>query len=440
MAWFSPLPPVRTGIAACSADAIAGLRTRDFAIDPYPAEAAHEFPWRHAQRPYDLIVYQFGNSSHHDYEWAYALRYPGLVVLHDTHLHHARAAFLLRERRADDYRAEFRFAEPHVPPDIAELAVAGFDSRLYYEWPMVRALAESARLLAVHGDGARAQLRARLLENGTTLSPESIVSLRLGHGEPVTPARAAAARAAVRARHGIAEDAVVFICAGGLTPEKRIPHVLRAFAAIRSYAPSAHLLLAGAAASHYDIGADARACGLTDGITITGYLQSDAELTDHLAASDVSLNLRWPTARETSGPWLRALAAGLATVITDLAHLGDVPSLDPRTWAVNAMGDRHRAPDPICIAIDILDEDHSLRLAMRRLASDAALREALGRAGQEYWTRNGTVDAMVDDYERIIPLAAARPAPDAALPRHLRDAGDRTLRALLSPFALDLPW
>ena len=29
-------------------------------------------------------------------------------------------------------------------------------------------------------------------------------------------------------------------------------------------------------------------------------------------ACDVSLNLRWPTAREMSGPWLRALAAGTA--------------------------------------------------------------------------------------------------------------------------------
>src|SRR2546430_12142591 len=52
----------------------------------------------------------------------------------------------------------------------------------------------------------------------------------------------------------------------------------------------------------------------------------------HLAACDVTLNLRWPTARETSGPWLRALAAARATVITDLVHHADVPSLDPRTW------------------------------------------------------------------------------------------------------------
>jgi hypothetical protein len=98
IAWFSPFPPVRTGIAGRSAELVAALAARGFSIDRYPEAAAHDFPWRHRQAPYDLVVYQFGNSSHHDYAWPYALRYPGLVVLHDTRLHHARAALLLRER------------------------------------------------------------------------------------------------------------------------------------------------------------------------------------------------------------------------------------------------------------------------------------------------------------------------------------------------------
>src|SRR6476469_3418510 len=131
MAWFSPFPPVRTGIAACSAEAVDALTARGYQIDRYPESRAHDFPWIEQQRPYDLIVYQFGNSSHHDYMWPYALRYPGLAVLHDTHLHHARAALLWREKRAVDYRRELAWSEPGVNPDAAELAVAGFDSRLY---------------------------------------------------------------------------------------------------------------------------------------------------------------------------------------------------------------------------------------------------------------------------------------------------------------------
>ncbi len=446
IAWFSPLPPVRTGIAACSAELVAALRQRGCDIDAYPAEAAHAFPWRHRQRRYDLIVYQFGNSSHHDYEWAYALRYPGLAVLHDTHLHHARAAFLLRERRADAYRAEFRYNHPDVSPDVAELAVAGFDNRLYYEWPMVRALIDSSRIVAVHGDAAGRELRRRLSPPDATTHADRgdrLMSIRLGHGELVSEDRRRQARAHIRARYGIADEDVVFICAGGVTPEKRIPQVIAALRAILPHAPNVRLLLAGTAAAYYDVGADVATHDVGDRVTLTGYLERDSELTDHLAASDVSLNLRWPTAGETSGPWLRALAAGVATIITDLVHLGHVPSVDPRTWRSNFTVDGPSSGShgpPIAATVDIVDEDHSLRLAMRRLATDASLRNALARAGQDYWRREHTVDAMVADYERVMAIAAARPDPAPQLPEHMVDRGEGTLRALLAPLGLDAPW
>lgn len=462
LAWFSPFPPVRTGIAACSAELVAALERRGHAVDRYPEAAAHDFVWRRRRAPYDLTVYQFGNSSHHDYEWAYALRFPGLVVLHDTRLHHARAAFLLRERRPADYRAEFRWNHPEASPDLAELAVAGFDSPLYYNWPMVRGLVATSRLVAVHGEGARRELIESLANSQDAKSQGDraarIVSIRLGHGQLVSAARELDARRLVRSQYGIAEDAVLFGVFGGLTPEKRLPQILAAFHALLPHAPAARLLLAGAPAAHYDVAADVAAQGLQDRVTLTGYLDRDDQLTEHLAACDVALNLRWPTARETSGPWLRALAAGKATIITDLVHLGEVPSLDPRTWTVNdarwpmrdARQDDGQTPKrdsrianresrPVCVAIDILDEDHSLRLAMRRLASDAALREQLGRAAREWWTGEHSLEAMAGDYERVMEEAAARPDPVVDLPAHMRTTGDAKLRALLDPFGVPHP-
>ncbi len=437
VAWFSPVPPVRSGIAGRSAELIEALRQRGLSIDVYVDEpvariardvsSAHDFVWRHCQQAYDLSVFQFGNSSHHDYAWPYALKYPGLVVMHDTHLHHARAALLLREKRVAEYRAEFAWNHPHVNPDLAEIAIAGLDSALYYQWPMVRTLIESARLVAVHGEGARAELLESLPE-----SADRIVSIRLGEGEVLSEQQERDSRQRVRAAHGIPGDAIVFGVVGGLTPEKRIPQALAALAAVLPHAPNARLLLAGAPASHYDVRADIAARGLDDRVIVTGYLASDAEITAHLAACDVTLNLRWPTARETSGPWLRALAAGRATVITDLVHVTGLASLDPRTWTVN------HAEAPVCVAIDILDEDHSLRLAMRRLAADAALRAALGQAAREWWAREHSVDVMVDDYVRAMTQAIELPPPRAELPAHARDSGDQLLHRLLEPFGPDV--
>jgi glycosyltransferase involved in cell wall biosynthesis len=473
------MPPVRTGIAGRSAELVSALRGRGYAVDvfvdPGPAVAgrrpampldtwtAYDFICRHAQQPYDLIVYQFGNSSHHDYMWAYALRFPGLVVLHDTRLHHARAAALLRERRFGDYRAEFAWNHPDVNPDLAELAVAGFDSALYYEWPMVRALVASSRLTAAHGDGAAEELRERLADSRAGELANRITSVRLGEGEPPAPEAVRDARARVRTRLGIASDAILLGVFGGLTPEKRIPQILAALRATIPHAPSARLLLAGSPAAHYEVLADVRALDLEGRVTISGYLDTDADVTDHLAACDVSVNLRWPTARETSGPWLRALAAGLPTVVTDLVHATGFASLDPRTWRVNTevRGPRSEVRSPksedrpstighrpsadhraaaVCVAIDILDEDHSLRLAMRRLANDIELRARLGAAGQAWWRREHSLDAMVEDYVRVMDEARRRPLPDtSALPAHMTDSGGRTLARLVAPFGIAPP-
>ncbi len=474
LAWFSPLPPVPSGIAACSADVLGELGRRH-SVDVYahvsdPRESlptlgslesvrvhsAHDFVWRNRAEPYELTVYQVGNSSHHDYIWPYLFKYPGLSVLHDVHVHHARAAALLRTKRAADLRAEFAANHPDVSVDLAELAVAGYDNHLYYSWPMSRLVMDASRLTAIHSAPLAEQLQDEF--------PRArVATIRLGHGQRLTAAEIASARSRVRRRFGIADHVVLFGVFGGLTPDKRIPQVLDALAAVVPYAASAHLLLAGATARHYDLTADIRRRGLEDRVTVTGYLATESELTDCIAASDVSVNLRWPTAREMSGPWLRALAAARATITVDLAHLVDVPSIDPRTWKLNPVNSsasllaprssllgpgsggasseqRAASSEPVTVAIDILDEDHSLRLAMRRLATDPALRAALGAAGQRYWDGEHSIACMVEDYERVLAQAARLPVPDVALPPHLVNSGDRLLNGVLEEFGLRPVW
>ena len=240
LAWFSPMPPVATGVAACSADLVGALggdhRDRRLRRRGGRARLA---PGTHSattscggtsSSPYDLTVYQLGNSSHHDYQWPYLFSYPGLTVLHDAHLHHARAAALLRTFRAADYRTEFAWNHPDASPDLAELAVAGFDTHLYYAWPMTRLVVDASRSW---------RCTARRSPSGCATSPG-----RLRQRDPagtrhaaVDAERRARRRTRARARYGIAPDAVVFGCFGGLSPDKRLPQVLAAFAATRRTSP-----------------------------------------------------------------------------------------------------------------------------------------------------------------------------------------------------------
>src|SRR5688572_23581600 len=102
IAWFTPLPPVRSGISAYSAELLPLLgESGQYSIEVFvdlgppwapvplplspgvgiPVFSAHDFLWKAARAPYDLVVYQLGNAACHDYMWPYLLRYPGLTVV-----------------------------------------------------------------------------------------------------------------------------------------------------------------------------------------------------------------------------------------------------------------------------------------------------------------------------------------------------------------------
>jgi glycosyltransferase involved in cell wall biosynthesis len=388
IAWFSPLPPTRSGIAAYTAEAVPALSAA-YAIDCFDETRAHDFVWKARRESYDLVVYQLGNAPCHDYMWAYLARYPGLVVLHDANLHHARARRLLNERRFDDYRREFAYDHPDARPDFAEYAVEGLRGSIYYFWSMLRVIVRTARTVAVHNPRVADDLR-------TEYPDTPIDTIRMG-----VPAIDGTTDAYVRSRRALSipGSATVFAVFGKVTPEKRIAAILRALASLVASGRSAYLLLVGDADEYVTLASDLAQLGVNDRVRVSGHV-SDEAVGACLAAADACLCLRWPTAQETSASWLRCLAAGRATVISDLAHLVDVPAA-------------------AALRLDLLDEDRDLLAAMVRLVDDRAEREHIARAGHAYWAAHHTVEAMASDYDRVLRAAVSRPAPQPAdLPEH----------------------
>jgi glycosyltransferase involved in cell wall biosynthesis len=447
LAWFAPLPPATTGISQYNVELLPGLAELydiDVFVDERPdrhvhpphvsVQAAHDFLWRHVKQPYDLVVYHLGNSPYHDYMWPYLVRYPGLVVLHDGQLHHARGRYLLRHRRDDDYRAEFAFNHPDASGDLAELGVAGLLGSLTYLFPMRRIVVERSRLLVVHNEWLAEQIREQ--------HPRVAVAV-VGMGVPDRAARPEA-RETVRARHGIPAGSIVFGAFGGVTPEKRIPQAISALAAIAAAQPDARLLLVGDSVEHYDAAKQADAAGVADRVTLAGYVPQD-QLADYLSATDVCLCMRWPSSRETSAAWLRCLAAGRPTVITDLVHTVNVPALDPRNWTIlhapGAAAGTGEETSAACVSIDILDEDHSLRLAMRRLAADARLRSAIGHAARRLWEDQFGLARMVAGYrqaiERVLTSRLEPVAPLRDLPCHFTVDGAEQARRLMTSCGIE---
>jgi glycosyltransferase involved in cell wall biosynthesis len=435
IAWFSPMPPSSSGIAAYSAEILPRLRARGVAVDVFvdsslgaaPGDAivgAHDFVWRHRRAPYDQVIYQLGNAACHGYMWGYLFHYPGLVVLHDAQVHQARAQALLGrwDARRDDYLREFAANHPAAPPDAGLLVAEGLGGTMFGLWPHVHLLLEAARLTVVHSEALARRLAAE--------HQAPVRAIPMGVADPLAAASSLTA-ADVRARHGLGPQHLVVGAFGGLTPEKRLPQVLDAVTALAAEHPDLHLLLVGTPALHYDVADDAAAHGIADRVHFTGFVP-EAELPAHLLAADICCCLRWPTNGETSASWLRAVAAGRATIVSDLAHQSDVPVIDPRGWRATRM-------DPVAVAIPTLGEATCLLAALDQLARSPQRRVRLGAAARAYWSTHHTLDHMADAYMTVIAAAIARPAPRPPLPGHLRDSGGERLAALLAPFGVEVP-
>ena len=231
LAWFTPLSDRHSDMTTYSADIVSTLAASYdidvFADDsPGPVQrptsidvevgvfGAHDFVWKHAGRPYDLTVYQFLNAAPHDFVWGYAVRYPGLAVLHGEALHHARAMQLIRKGRIDDYRSELAFDRPDLSPDVCELGPSRI-SNVLYEWPLMRPVLATARAIVAHERRIASAVERRY--------PDVRIDLvRMGVADPLEGSSA---------RSGSREQ-VVFTALGTATDTGRFRAILRAFARI----------------------------------------------------------------------------------------------------------------------------------------------------------------------------------------------------------------
>ena len=401
--------------------------------------SAHDFAWRHARHPYDLVVYQFGNSSHHDYMWPYALRYPGLVVLHDTRLHHARAALLLRDGATPDYRAELAWSQPDV-------------TRMSPSWPSPA----STQPCIINGrwSGRSSRRRgwspctatgaARELAAARCPATRASRSIRPGRGRARRCARAGSGARAARCAAATASrsDAVVFGCFGGLTPEKRMPQILAAMAAIAPHAPTARLLLGGRRAAHYDVHADIAApasAGSRHRHRLSGERRGPDRSSRRLrrqpepALADRPRDLRPLAARPR---------AGRPTIITDLVHTGRRAVAGSEDVEADVGWDRRSeietgwlrtgpatsSPGLEPSASPSTSSTRTTRCGWRCGGSrdDAALRARSAARRTPGGSASIRSSAMVERLRARDRGGARRaPAPAVELPAHLRDDGDR---------------
>src|SRR5256885_8709233 len=103
VAFFSPLPPARSGIADYSEALIAAMRPL---VELETFSGAHQ---DYDPSRFDIAVYHVGNNGYHGYVYETALRHPGVVVMHESNLHHLMADLTIKRNDWDGYLRECEY-------------------------------------------------------------------------------------------------------------------------------------------------------------------------------------------------------------------------------------------------------------------------------------------------------------------------------------------
>src|SRR2546427_12777576 len=144
VAFFSPLPPARSGIADYSEALIASLQPL-VELEVFSGEGV-EFD---AAR-FDVAVYHAGNNAYHDFVYETALQHPGVVVMHESNLHHLIADLTIKRGDWDAYVRECEYEGGAAAREFAE-KVRRLEIGPDYEGVrMTKRLLESARGVIVH--------------------------------------------------------------------------------------------------------------------------------------------------------------------------------------------------------------------------------------------------------------------------------------------------
>jgi len=323
--YVSPLPPVRSGIADYSLDLLPHLaRLCDLRVVRLPGqEVASEVAERWAPVAAEeagaggrVPLYQMGNNKHHLEVWHLAMERAGIVTLHDLGLHH-----LLVERTlaaAEDFAA---YAE-ELARDHGWIGEMVGRARRWgelgqaplFELPAHRTLLRRQRGVLVHSAWAAARLAEEDPELAVRVIPMAV---------PLPGAVPADAAAAWRQEKGLPADTLLLGCFGFQTPIKRTDRVIEALA--RPELAAAHLVVAGEVAPEMELEERARAAGVAERVHCLGYLPWE-EFSRGIAACDLCVNLRYPTAGETSASLLRILALGRPVLVSDTAQFTDLPA------------------------------------------------------------------------------------------------------------------
>jgi glycosyltransferase involved in cell wall biosynthesis len=413
LAFVSPMPPERSGIAGYSAGLLPALAAHyqiDLILDQATLDApgvaglcgvqTAEWFLEHGGE-YDRVLYQFGNSTYHQYMLPLLERFPGTVVLHDFYLSGLMAHL---ELHGGGLQWSSALYESHGWAALSERFHASPLSDAIYAYPANFPVLREAQGVIVHSEHA---LRLARQWYGREFTDDWALIPLLR-----TPATAPA-RAAARERLGLPADDFIVCSFGMLGPTKLNQRLLRAWRECDlARAPGSRLLFVGEQQrGAYGAAFDKELGPRPGNVQVIGWVDQQG-YRDYLDAADVAVQLRTLSRGETSAAVLDCMNHGLPTIAN---REGSMADLDPdAVWLLpQEFTDRELA-----VAIDSLWREPQRRAALAQRAREVvhtlhhpeACAAAYAQALEGFALRAQTgVGRLVDEIGKALAGDAAEP-------------------------------
>ena len=328
LAYVSPLPPEKSGIAGYSADLLPEL-ARHYEIDVIIDQNDISDTWIlencsvrsvswfvDNSDKYERVLYHFGNSYFHQHMFDLLKKIPGVVVLHDFFLAHVYAHIEGTGYQLDAWSKALYFSHGYkaLKERFQDLDAA----KVIWNYPCNLDVIQSALGVIVHSEHPR-KLADHWFGPTTSEGWVKVPLLRLSKGQ--------FNKAEARSRLNLDNNDFVVCSFGLLGPAKLNHRLLNAWLqSTISRSTNSKLIFVGENI-HDKYGEDlldrVSLSGIENRIHITGWTDSDM-FNLYLAAADVAVQLRNNSRGETSAAVLDCMNYGLATIVNAHGSMADL--------------------------------------------------------------------------------------------------------------------
>jgi glycosyltransferase involved in cell wall biosynthesis len=335
ISYWSPLSPSGTGVADYSEELLPYLAREGLEIhlfiesgepenpairDAFPWHRAPEYEEVSAREPFDLDLYQIGNSSYHRFALNAALRRPGVVVLHDLVLQHLFLGLSVERGNVALYVSEMKRAYGERGAAIGRQIAAALGSELLTsKFPLCERLVERS-----YGVLVLTRFMQSWLERRFGSMPVGKFIGRAPHHYSPPPPLPVSTPLEARRILGLSPNEFLVSSFGLVSQAKRIDRALAGFRRFLRDWPEARLLIVGEVQKGYPLEELEGVRELGDRLLVTGRQPMDRFYL-YMLASDVVVNLRFPSTGELSGTLIRTLGMGKPVLVSNTGPFAEFP-------------------------------------------------------------------------------------------------------------------